>query len=90
MESKGRGNQGEAIPAARRDEREEVEQERAKERADRQAEEAEQGEQGAEQAGVFAIRFEKMAMNLQWQRGRLLPGEPCDSHQQQRPIFGLA
>ena len=54
------------------------EQERS-EQADREAEE-EAEEQGSEQASVFAIRIEKMAMNLQWQGDRLLPGEPCDSH----------
>ena len=54
------------------------EQERS-EQADREAEE-EAEEQESEQASVFAIRIEKMAINLQWQGDRLLPGEPCDSH----------
>ena len=60
------------------DQQRELRQEQER-RADREAEEQAE-EQEAEQAGVFAIRIEKMAINLQWQGDRLLPGEPCDSH----------
>ena len=62
------------------DQQRDLRQEQEKrEEADREAEE-EAEEEVAEQASVVAIRFEKMATNLQWQGDRLLPGEQCESH----------